>query len=442
MKNAYLDTETFEYLDNSSICILGLGYVGLPLAIEFGKLRPTIGFDINTHRIQRLNVGIDDTLECEKELILKAQHLSFTNTVKDISNCKIYIVTVPTPITPEKKPDLSPLIEVCHIIGSILKFGDCIIFESTVFPGATEEVCVPILEQESGLIFNKQFYCAYSPERINPGDKVNTLTEIKKIVSGSNDEILKKISELYETIIKAGIWLAPSIKVAEAAKVIENTQRDLNIAFVNELAIICDLIGIDTLDVLEAAGSKWNFIPFKPGLVGGHCISVDPYYLTHKAEQLGYDPEIILAGRRINEKIASYAAIKVIKKLVKNNIDVKTSNIAILGFTFKENCPDIRNTRIIDMLRELEAWTSNILVCDPWADKKSVKYQHDIDLIDIEEIRDIDALIVAVGHKEFRALSPTELKKLCRKNTPIIADLKGLYERKKLIELGFDIFRL
>ena len=442
MNSENLDTENFAHFDHSSVCVIGLGYVGLPLAVEFGKNRPTIGFDINRQRIQRLSAGIDDTKECNAEHIASAQHLRFTYDKRDIIESKIYIVTVPTPINEAMQPNLCPLIEACELIGSVLKVNDCVIFESTVFPGATEEVCVPVLENLSKLRFNEQFYCGYSPERINPGDKVNTLTKITKIVSGSDPSIVKKISELYESIIPAGVWLAPSIKVAEAAKVIENAQRDLNIAFVNELSLIFELIEIDTLDVLEAAGSKWNFIPFKPGLVGGHCISVDPYYLTYKAEQLGYDPEVILAGRRINEKMAPHSAIRLIKKLVKNKVDLKTCKIALLGLTFKENCPDIRNTRVIDMLRELRTWTSNIFVCDPWADKQLVKKQYDIDLVDFTEIKNIDALIIAVGHADFRALSPPDLIKLFGKNTPILADLKGLYDRESLNELGFDVFRL
>ncbi len=442
MNSELLDTEKFAYFDHSSVCIIGLGYVGLPLAVEFGKSRPTIGFDINRQRIQSLSAGIDHTRECNIEQIASAQHLSFTYNRDDIIDSKIYIVTVPTPINEAMQPNLRPLLEACELIGSVLKVDDCVIFESTVFPGATEEVCVPVLENSSKLRFNEQFYCGYSPERINPGDKVNTLTKITKIVSGSDPNIVKKISKLYKSIIPAGIWLAPSIKVAEAAKVIENTQRDLNIAFVNELSLIFERIGIDTLDVLEAAGSKWNFIPFKPGLVGGHCISVDPYYLTYKAEQLGYDPEVILAGRRINEKMARHSAIRLVKKLVKNNVDLKTCKIALLGLTFKENCPDIRNTRVIDMLNELRTWTSDILVCDPWADKQLVKAQYNIDLVNFTEILNINALIVAVGHSEFRAFSPSDLKKLFGQNTPILADLKGLYDRESLNELGFDMFRL
>lgn len=442
MRNEILDADLFEYFESSSVCIIGLGYVGLPLAVEFGSKRLTIGFDINRQRIERLSAGIDDTMECKEEQIENAQHLSFTYDKEDISDCKIYIVTVPTPINEAKKPHLRPLIDACELIGSVLKVGDCVIFESTVYPGATEEVCIPVLENKSNLRLNEQFYCGYSPERINPGDKINTLTKITKIVSGSDPKVARKISQLYESIIPAGVWLAPTIKVAEAAKVIENAQRDLNIAFVNELSLIFELIGIDTLDVLEAAGSKWNFIPFKPGLVGGHCISVDPYYLTYKAEQLGYDPEVILAGRRINEKMAKHAAIRLVKKLVKNGVDLSSCKIALLGVTFKENCPDIRNTRIVDMLDELLDWTSDIVVCDPWADKQLVKSQYNIDLVDFKEIKNVDAVIVAVGHNEFRTLLPSELRKLFGKNIPILADLKGLYNRENLIELGFDVFRL
>ncbi len=424
------------------LCIVGLGYVGLPLAIEFGKLRTTVGFDISKKRIQDLRNGIDETKECDQTLIATADQLEFTDDLKKIANCKIYIVTVPTPITDANQPDLEPLIEACKLLGSILNEGDCVIFESTVFPGATEDVCVPILEQISGLSGNEQFGYGYSPERINPGDKVNTLTKIKKIVSGSNKVVTEKICNLYSSIIDAGIWKAPSIKVAEAAKVIENAQRDLNIAFVNELSLICDLMGIDTLDVLEAAGSKWNFIPFRPGLVGGHCISVDPYYLTHKAEQLGYNPEVILAGRRINERMASHAATKTVKKMVENGIDIRNSKVAVLGITFKENCPDIRNTRVINMIRELRCWVKDVVVCDPWANPEVVKSSYNIELIGREKIKDVDALIVAVGHKDFRDLMPNELVQMCRSTSSIIADLKGLYQREKFHELGFNIFRL
>jgi UDP-N-acetyl-D-galactosamine dehydrogenase len=337
---------------------------------------------------------------------------------------------------------MTPLIKASETVGKVLKSGDIVIYESTVYPGATEEVCVPVLEKNSGLKFNQDFYCAYSPERINPGDKVNTLTTIKKITSGSTPEVANEVDELYGTIIQAGTWKASSIKVAEAAKVIENSQRDLNIAFVNELSVIFERMGIDTLEVLEAAGSKWNFLPFRPGMVGGHCIGVDPYYLTHKAEELGYHPQVILAGRRINDNMARYAARNVIKRMLQNGMDVARSKVGVMGITFKENCPDIRNSKVVDLVKELQQWGVTVVVADPWADPKEVQAEYDIELGQISSNEPVDSLIVAVGHQEYRSLSPHVLKSYCKQShQPVLGDLKSLYSRHDLLEVGFTIFR-
>lgn len=429
-------------LKKEKIAIIGLGYVGLPLAVEFGVNIPTIGFDINKSRIKELESGHDSTLEIEEGSIRRAVNLSFTSNIKSLDDCNIFIVTVPTPIDDANRPNLNPIINATKTLAKSLKIGDIVIYESTVFPGCTEEICVPILEKLSGLVFNKDFFCGYSPERINPGDKVNTLTKITKITSGSTPESSKKIDNLYKSIITAGTFLASSIKVAEAAKVIENTQRDLNIALVNELSVIFERLEIDTLDVLEAAGSKWNFLPFRPGLVGGHCIGVDPYYLTHKAEQVGYNPQVILAGRRINDNMAQYMVKKVIQYMVKNGIDITNSTVGVLGITFKENCPDIRNSKILDVVSELQNWGVNVSVVDPWADSNELKKIHNISLTNINGKNQVDSLIVAVGHKEFRDLSPKELRGYCRGPNPIIADVKSLYDRNKLDSEGFTVFRL
>ena len=425
------------------IAIIGLGYVGLPLAVEFGKVRETVGFDINNNRVEELKNSYDRTKETSAEDLSSASFLDYTNNISDIFDASIYIVTVPTPIDSAKRPVLTPLSEACKMIGTILCKNDLVIFESTVFPGATEEICIPILERQSELIFNKEFFCGYSPERINPGDKINTLTKIKKITSGSNPEIAQEINDLYSSIIVAGTHLAPSIKVAEAAKVIENTQRDLNIAFVNELSVIFERLNIDTLEVLEAAGSKWNFLPFRPGMVGGHCIGVDPYYLTHKAEQVGYNPQVILSGRRINDNMAKYAARAVVKKMVNLGLNVSKSKVGVLGVTFKENCPDIRNSKVFDLLEELVSWGIEVIALDPWASQEDVASEYDIELTKNYPEKEIDAIIVAVGHKEFRALSPMNLKKMCVDHPKIVlGDIKALYNRSKLIECGFDVFRL
>jgi UDP-N-acetyl-D-galactosamine dehydrogenase len=423
------------------IAVIGLGYVGLPLAVEFGKIRPVVGFDINPSRVDALRAGMDHTLECSPEQLSAAHQLSFSDKLQDISCCEVFIVTVPTPVDRANRPDLTPLIKASQTVGKVLKKGDIVIYESTVYPGATEEVCVPVLEQVSGLKFNVDFFCGYSPERINPGDKVNTLTKIKKITSGSNCATADEVDALYNMIISAGTWKTGSIKVAEAAKVIENAQRDLNIAFVNELSVIFERMDIDTLEVLEAAGSKWNFLPFRPGMVGGHCIGVDPYYLTHKAEELGYHPQVVLAGRRINDNMARYAARNVIKRMLQNGIDVARSTVGVLGITFKENCPDIRNSKVADLVKELEAWGASVVVSDPWADRDEVwqEYGIELGLIDVEH--KVDSLVVAVGHDQFRRQTPLNLRQMCRTSQPVLGDLKSLYSRYDASEAGFTVFR-
>lgn len=426
----------------SKIAVIGLGYVGLPLAVEFGKQRETIGFDINLNRITELNSGIDNTLEVAKDELAKAADLTFTADLENIKQCGIYIVTVPTPIDAANRPDLTPLRRASETVASVLQKGDVVIYESTVYPGCTEEVCVPILEALSGLKYNLDFFCGYSPERINPGDKVNTLTKIKKVTSGSNIETAELVDKLYLSIIEAGTFPATSIKVAEAAKVIENTQRDLNIALVNELSVIFERLDIDTLDVLEAAGSKWNFLPFRPGMVGGHCIGVDPYYLTHKAEMVGYHPQVILAGRRINDNMSRYVAKCLIKKMVQNGIDLSTAKIGVLGVTFKENCPDIRNSKVVDLINELNTWGVEVVISDPWAEPEEVKEEYGFDLVDFDSLQNLDSIVVAVGHNEFRSLTPADLIKLSHAGKPVLADVKAIFERESLVEAGFTVFRL
>ena len=428
--------------NNKKIAIVGLGYVGLPLAVEFGKSRPTLGFDINIARIGELEAGLDSTLEIDRAGMKSAVHLEFSADVDALSVCSIFIITVPTPIDDVNRSDLTPIIKASETVGKSLKIGDIVIYESTVFPGCTEEVCVPILERFSGLTYNKDFFCGYSPERINPGDKVNTLTKITKITSGSTPEISIEIDDLYKSIITAGTFRASSIKVAEAAKVIENTQRDLNIALVNELSVIFGRLDIDTLDVLEAAGSKWNFLSFRPGLVGGHCIGVDPYYLTHKAEQVGYNPQVILAGRRINDNMAQYMVKKVVQKMLKNGIDVTKSTVGVMGITFKENCPDIRNSKVIDIIAELKNWNIKVVVVDPWADPAEVEVVYGLSLGEISSKKQVDSLIVAVGHRQFRDLGPEELRGFCRGSAPVLADVKSIYDRVKLGAQGLSVFRL
>ena len=429
-------------LSGCKIAVIGLGYVGLPLAVEFGKIRPTVGYDLNVSRIDALKKGLDSTLEVTNSELLDAENLQFSVNQQDLEHCGIFIVTVPTPIDDVHRPNLKPIEAATQMIGRALKRGDVVIYESTVYPGCTEEVCVPILEEVSGLKYNVDFYCGYSPERINPGDKVNTLTKIKKITSGSTAEASTAVDDLYKEIITAGTFKAASIKVAEAAKVIENTQRDLNIALVNELSVIFERLAIDTLEVLEAAGSKWNFLPFRPGIVGGHCIGVDPYYLTHKAEQVGYNPQVILAGRRINDNMGRYVARKLVQKMLCNNIDVANSTVAILGVTFKENCPDIRNSKVVDIISELQSWNVNVVVSDPWADPAEVEEVYGISLFKPDSQDSADALVVAVGHNEFRNLSPQNLKAFCKGDNPILVDLKSLYNRHELYDEGFEVFRL
>ncbi|WP_265462435.1 nucleotide sugar dehydrogenase [Aeromonas salmonicida] len=428
-------------MQNKKVAIIGLGYVGLPLAVEFGKYRSVLGFDINQSRINELMSFQDSTLEVTPEELKQATRLTYSSDQNALKDCDIFIVTVPTPIDGANRPDLTPLVKASETVAKALKQGAIVIYESTVYPGCTEEICVPVLEKFSGLKFNEGFYCGYSPERINPGDKVNTLTKIKKITSGSTAEIAVEVDALYNSIISAGTFPATSIKVAEAAKVIENSQRDLNIAFVNELSIIFDRIGIDTIEVLEAAGSKWNFLPFRPGMVGGHCIGVDPYYLTHKAEELGYHPQVILAGRRINDNMARYAARNVIKLMLKNGIDVARSIVGVMGITFKENCPDIRNSKVIDLITELKNWGLNVVVIDPWANTDEVQHEYGIELGVISEQSPVDSLIVAVGHQEFRELSPQQLRKFCRTDQPVLADIKALYTREACDKAGFTLFR-
>lgn len=428
--------------DDIRIAVIGLGYVGLPLAVEFGKFYPTLGFDINKNRISQLEKGIDSTLEVSTGELLGSKHLVFSSSIDSLNTANVFIVTVPTPVDTVNRPDLTPLQKASETVGKVLKSGDIVIYESTVYPGATEEVCVPVLERLSGLKFNKDFFAGYSPERINPGDKVNTLTKIKKITSGSTPDIADIVDSLYASIITAGTHKASSIKVAEAAKVIENTQRDLNIALVNELSVIFDRIGIDTLDVLEAAGSKWNFLPFRPGLVGGHCIGVDPYYLTHKAEEVGYHPQVILAGRRINDNMARYVARNTIKHMLKNGIDVARSTVGVLGITFKENCPDIRNSKVIDMIREFESWGAKVVITDSWASAEEVKHEYGYDLGLIDADHKVDSLVVAVGHKEYRDLSAEELRSYVRTEKPVLADVKSLFDRYELSSQNFTVFRL
>ena len=427
---------------NKKIAVIGMGYVGLPLAVEFGKHRKTIGFDINTSRVDELINGKDSTLEVTGAELKEAVYLDYSSDKTLLNDVNIFIVTVPTPVDNVNRPDLNPIKKATTLLAEFIKIGDIVIYESTVFPGCTEEVCVPIIEHLSGLAYNKDFFCGYSPERINPGDKVNSLTKIKKITSGSTPEISTEIDNLYKSIITAGTYLASSIKVAEAAKVIENTQRDLNIALVNELSVIFGRLNIDTLDVLEAAGSKWNFLPFRPGLVGGHCIGVDPYYLTHKAELVGYNPQVILAGRRINDNMASYMVKKVIQRMLINKIDITKSTVGVLGVTFKENCPDIRNSKIIDVISELKNWGVKVIVDDPWAVSEETELNYGVSLSTINDKNKVDSLIVAVGHNEFRDLEPKTLKSFCRGAFPVLADVKSLYDKEELTKVGFSVFRL
>ena len=409
----------------TTIGVVGLGYVGLPLAVEFGRKRHVIGFDTNDVRIEELSKGIDRTLETTKKELNEAVYLSYTNKLEDLSDCNIYIITVPTPIDHDKKPDLAPLVKASKAIGSILKIGDIVIYESTVYPGATEEICVPILEEQSGLIFNNDFFCGYSPERINPGDKDHRITTIKKVTSGSTPEIANKIDKLYQEIITEGTYMAKSIKVAEAAKVIENTQRDVNIALINELSLIFNELDIDTESVLEAAGTKWNFLPFRPGLVGGHCIGVDPYYLTYKALEVGYNPEIILAGRRINDNMSFFIADQISKLMNKKDISIDGANILMMGLAFKENCPDIRNTKVVDLIEELKNYNCSVDVYHPWVDKLEAMNEYNIKLTNVPSNGKYDAIVLAVAHDRFKDYSPNEIKDFGKDNH-VIYDIKYL----------------
>ena len=409
------------------IAVIGLGYVGLPLAVEFGKVRPVVGYDINEHRIDRLKAGFDDTSECTTEELTSAKHLIITNELTEIEQCSIYIITVPTPIDAARQPDLSALIAASNLVGSILKSGDLVIYESTVFPGATEEVCVPVLETVSGLKFNSGFFCGYSPERINPGDREHRLPSIKKVTSGSTPEIANMVDSLYNQIIVAGTWKAESIRVAEAAKVIENTQRDLNIALVNELSLIFDKLEIDTYEVLAAASTKWNFLNFKPGLVGGHCIGVDPYYLTHKATSIGYHPEIIAAGRRLNDEMPKNCANKLAINMLKTGIQTG-SNILIAGFAFKENCPDIRNTKVYEFYSELESYGFHVDIWDPVVDRDNVYSEYGICLLNEISKRNYSAVAVAVPHDAILCKGPDDLRGFCNE-LHILYDMKGVFPK-------------
>lgn len=421
----------FEISDDDTIAVIGLGYVGLPLAVEFAKQCPTIGFDINHARISELQEGTDRTLEVSAEELGEASYLQFTSSLEDLAECKVFIVTVPTPINRHKQPDLTPLIKASEAIGKIMRPGCVVIYESTVYPGATEEVCIPILERESGLTFNTDFYAGYSPERINPGDKEHRVSTIMKVTSGSTEEVARAVDALYKRIITAGTHMASSIKVAEAAKVIENTQRDLNIALINELALIFDRLGIDTLEVLEAAGTKWNFLNFRPGLVGGHCISVDPYYLTHKAQEIGYHPQVILSGRQINDGMGAFVAEKVIKMLTRKRIHVVGANVLILGFAFKEDCPDLRNTRVVDIVSELENYHANVAVYDPWVNVKEAQHEYGITPIDHPEASHYDAIILAVAHKQFIALGSDAIRAF-GKADHILYDIKSILPKNSV----------
>lgn len=408
---------------DSQIAIIGLGYVGLPLAVEFGKHYPTLGFDINQARIAELNAGEDHTLEVSSAELAQADKLSYSSELADLRRANVFIVTVPTPIDKHRQPDLTPLIKASETLGKVIKAGDIVIYESTVYPGATEEDCIPVIERLSGLKYNVDFFAGYSPERINPGDKEHRVTTIKKVTSGSTPEVANFVDALYGSIITAGTYKASSIRVAEAAKVIENTQRDLNIALINELAVIFNKLGIDTEEVLLAAGTKWNFLPFRPGLVGGHCIGVDPYYLTHKAQAIGYNPEVILAGRRINDSMGSYVVSQLVKAMIKRRIQVNGAKVLVMGLTFKENCPDIRNTKVVNILAELKEYGVEADVFDPWVDAAEAQHEYGITPITQPEQNTYDAVILAVGHKQFRDMGAAGIKALSKTDS-ILYDLK------------------
>jgi UDP-N-acetyl-D-glucosamine/UDP-N-acetyl-D-galactosamine dehydrogenase len=418
-------------VENAKIGIIGLGYVGLPLAVEFGKQRSTIGFDINQTRINELSAGYDSTLECSGSELAEATELIYTTSLEVIKECNVYIVTVPTPIDEHKQPDLTPLIKASETLGKVIKLGDVIIYESTVYPGATEEDCIPVVERVSGLKFNQDFFAGYSPERINPGDKEHRVTNILKVTSGSTPEVAEYVDQLYKTIIVAGTHKASCIKVAEAAKVIENTQRDVNIALINELSIIFNKLGIDTLEVLEAAGTKWNFLPFRPGLVGGHCIGVDPYYLTHKAQSVGYHPEMILAGRRLNDGMGQYVVSQLVKKMLKKRIHVEGANVLVMGLTFKENCPDLRNTKVIDIVSELKEYNINVDIVDPWCASHEAEHEYGLSLCERPQANYYDAIIIAVSHNEFRAMGAEAIHAL-GKSEHVLYDLKYVLNKESV----------
>jgi UDP-N-acetyl-D-galactosamine dehydrogenase len=413
-------------LRNCRIAVVGLGYVGLPLAVEFGKRFDTVGFDVKPERVAQLRAGRDTTLEVTRDELKSAKQLSFTTDLPDLKRCRVFIVTVPTPIDGYKRPDLTPLVRASETVGKVMRRGAVVIYESTVYPGCTEEVCVPILERESGFKFNVDFFTGYSPERINPGDKEHRLTTIRKVTSGSTPEVAEFVDKLYRSFVKVGTHPASSIKVAEAAKVIENTQRDINIALINELALIFNRLGIDTEEVLAAAGSKWNFLPFKPGLVGGHCIGVDPYYLTHKAQEIGYHPEMILAGRRLNDNMALYVAGQIMQRMAAKRIHVKGARVLVLGTTFKENCPDVRNSKVVDVVRELTKQGARVDIYDPWADAAEFRHEYGLKLTRELKPRQYDVAVLAVAHREFRELGVRGVRRLCRK-PHVLYDIKHLF---------------
>jgi UDP-N-acetyl-D-galactosamine dehydrogenase len=418
-------------LNDVKIAIIGLGYVGLPLAVEFGKKYQTLGFDINQARIAELKNGTDSTLEVSDEELAETINLSYACQPEDLKNSNVYIVTVPTPIDQHKQPDLTPLLKASEMLGKVISKNDIIIYESTVYPGASEEACIPVVEKASGLVYNKDFFAGYSPERINPGDKEHRVTNILKVTSGSTPEIATIVDNLYRSIIIAGTYKASSIKVAEAAKVIENTQRDVNIALINELSIIFNKLNIDTLEVLEAAGTKWNFLPFRPGLVGGHCIGVDPYYLTHKAQSVGYHPEMILAGRRLNDGMGSYVVSQLVKNMLHKRIQVEGANVLIMGLTFKENCPDLRNTKIVDIVSELKEYNMNVDITDPWCSSEQAQQEYNLSLTEKPEAGHYDAIILAVAHNQFKSLGVDEIRKLGKQHH-VLYDLKYILPKESV----------
>jgi UDP-N-acetyl-D-glucosamine/UDP-N-acetyl-D-galactosamine dehydrogenase len=418
-------------INDIKVAIIGLGYVGLPLAVEFGKKYQSLGFDINQARITELNGGTDSTLEVSDEELAETTNLTYSCQVDDLKSANVYIVTVPTPIDQHKQPDLTPLIKASEMLGKVVSVGDIIVYESTVYPGATEEACIPVVERVSGLIYNQDFYAGYSPERINPGDKEHRVTNILKVTSGSTPEIANIVDDLYRSIIIAGTYKASSIKVAEAAKVIENTQRDVNIALINELSIIFNKLNIDTLEVLEAAGTKWNFLPFRPGLVGGHCIGVDPYYLTHKAQSVGYHPEMILAGRRLNDGMGAYVVSRLVKNMLHKRIQVEGANVLIMGLTFKENCPDLRNTKIVDVVSELKEYNINVDITDPWCSSEQAEHEYNLSLTEKPKAGSYDAIILAVAHNEFKCLGVEEIRKFGKENH-VLYDLKYILPKESV----------